>query len=304
MKVKIFISWSGPRSHHIAQALYNWIPRVIQDVKLWISSEDINKGAQWRSELFNELEGTNVGIFCLTPENLKSPWLLFEAGAISKALKESSVCTYLYDLEPTDVKEPLSSFQCTIVEKDDTLKLLKSINVLRGDDAIRDDILIDVFERYWDDFEKQLKKVPVVEKEIIREKRDSDDILREVLSVVRSLEKNQATSSTRDFIDSDRPNWRKMVEKWKSSDVIAKYQISVEGPYERIREIIEHLKLSHKAYGVENVLFDQGESKNLLIEFYIPGIDHVTTYNDMYEKLTTFYGDLTFKLIRKINGER
>lgn len=113
MEKNVFISWSGDRSRIVAEGLRDWIPQVIQIANPWMSKEDINKGTRWLIELSKELEKTNIGIFCLTRENLKSSWLLFEAGTVGKTLKESRVCTYLIGLTPADIGEPLSQFQAT-----------------------------------------------------------------------------------------------------------------------------------------------------------------------------------------------
>lgn len=37
--MKVFISWSGQTSHHVAQALYNWFPKVIQTIEPFLSNE-------------------------------------------------------------------------------------------------------------------------------------------------------------------------------------------------------------------------------------------------------------------------
>jgi hypothetical protein len=36
-RVKIFISWSGDRSHQLAQALHGWLPLVLPYVEPWLS---------------------------------------------------------------------------------------------------------------------------------------------------------------------------------------------------------------------------------------------------------------------------
>jgi hypothetical protein len=82
--MKVFISWSGERSRAVAEALREWLPNVIQTVNLWVSLADIEKGARWSTDITAQLEECSVGLICLTPENLSAPWLLFEAGALSK----------------------------------------------------------------------------------------------------------------------------------------------------------------------------------------------------------------------------
>src|SRR5437868_2200122 len=101
--MRIFLSWSGEQSRAVATALRDWVPRVIQSVTPWMSSVDIEKGARWFEEIGSHLESVNVGVICLTRANVSAPWILFEAGALSKVRDKAHVCTYLYGLEPTDV---------------------------------------------------------------------------------------------------------------------------------------------------------------------------------------------------------
>ena len=109
----IFISWSGPRSGALAQALKKWLPKIVNAFNPWLSSADIDKGARWSSEIASRLAQTKAGIICLTPSNLSEPWILFEAGALSKTLESTFVCPLLIDLEKSDVSGPLAQFQAT-----------------------------------------------------------------------------------------------------------------------------------------------------------------------------------------------
>ena len=96
----MFLSWSGDRSKAVAEGLGGWLVQVIQAVEPWISS-GIEKGARWESEIAERLDEAKVGIVCLTSGNLTPPWILFEAGALSKT-KDSYVCTFLLDVTPGD----------------------------------------------------------------------------------------------------------------------------------------------------------------------------------------------------------
>ncbi len=182
--MKVFISWSGETSRLVAQALREWLPQIIQAIKPWMSEEDINKGARWRSELTTELDKTSFGIFCLTKENLTAPWLLFEAGAVSKKVEASFVCTYLIDLTPGDVAEPLSQFQATVANKADTRKLLLTINKALKENALEEGQLNKAFEKWWPDLDEKLKSKPIPKTE---SKRDPRELLEEILSTVREL---------------------------------------------------------------------------------------------------------------------
>lgn len=84
--MKVFVSWSGERSQMLAQALRDWLPLVLHYVQPWLSEKDIDAGKRWSSEIAKQLEESNIGIICITPENIDSSWILFEAGALAKSL--------------------------------------------------------------------------------------------------------------------------------------------------------------------------------------------------------------------------
>ena len=109
--MKVFFSWSGDRSKQIATVLNDWLKKVIQAVEPFISSE-IEKGIRGLEEIKKQLEGSKIGIICLTKDNYNKPWLLFEAGALSNT-KDAHVCTFLYDVNDTDIEDPLAQFQFT-----------------------------------------------------------------------------------------------------------------------------------------------------------------------------------------------
>jgi len=126
----VFISWSGERSKRAAEALREWLGAVLQNARPWMSDTDIEKGSRSFDEIARALEGMKIGIICLTPENLTSEWLHYEAGALSKTVDpKTRVCTYLLaDLESATLKPPLSWFQWTRANKSDTRKLIGTIN--------------------------------------------------------------------------------------------------------------------------------------------------------------------------------
>ena len=125
--MKVFISWSGPQSQHIARALQTWLRRVIQHLDPWMSELNIGAGQRWVNELWKGLEDSRFGIVCLTAENLQAPWMHFETGALAKAV-EQRVCPYLYEIEPANVQWPLAQFQMKKTDKTGTRELLQSIN--------------------------------------------------------------------------------------------------------------------------------------------------------------------------------
>jgi hypothetical protein len=126
--MKVFLSWSGAVSKQIALALREWLPNVIQAIEPWMSSEDIDKGARWSSDVANQLATTKGGIICVTPENMTAPWLNFESGALSKTVEKEMVCPYLFRLKPFELVGPLVQFQASEAGEEDTLKMVKTLN--------------------------------------------------------------------------------------------------------------------------------------------------------------------------------
>lgn len=156
-EIYVFLSWSGSKSKKVAEALREWLPRVHNYIRPWISTEDIHKGEEWSKSLRKELKKAEVGIICVTPDNLESSWLLFEAGALAQT---GVVCTYLFDTKPEDlIKSPLGLFQLTQAKKKDTFRLLLSINKALGKSAIQESILEKNFETLWPELKRHLKKM-------------------------------------------------------------------------------------------------------------------------------------------------
>jgi hypothetical protein len=183
--MKVFLSWSGELSRSVAEALREWIPNVLQAVDPWISSEDIDKGARWSSDIAGELNKTKFGIICVTPDNLEAPWLNFEAGALSKTLDKTFVCPYLFGLKPSDLRGPLVQFQACLSQKEDTRRLIGTLNAALEKEGLSDRQLDKTFEVWWPELEKQLDKLGST-KAAPKARRSEREILEEILALVRS----------------------------------------------------------------------------------------------------------------------
>jgi hypothetical protein len=170
----VFISWSGTRSEAVAQALRDCLPLVIQVLRPWISVSDIEKGTRWSTEFASSLEKCSVGIICLTPKNLNAPWLLFEAGAISKKLENTYVIPYLFEFNPAQLAGPLTQFQAVKSEKEDTRSLLQTINRALGEGALGEVVLEQAFEKWWPDLEAIFQAIPPPEEDSAPQRADRE----------------------------------------------------------------------------------------------------------------------------------
>ncbi|MCI8210724.1 hypothetical protein AUC61_14395 [Pseudomonas sp. S25] len=201
--MKIFISWSGKRSLAVAEVMSDWIKCVLQASHPWISTRHIDRGSLWFSEINDKLREVSVGIVCLTQENKNKPWILFETGALAKGLSGSRVCTFLVDLQPSDLVDPLAQFNHTVPTESSVRELVKTLNICLGDDALEERVLEKIFDVYWpsfeDEFSRALNEFP--QNEVVAP-RTENDILSEILENTRSLGKRVG------MLESARPRQR------------------------------------------------------------------------------------------------
>lgn len=143
----------------VATALREWIPNTLQAVSPWMSDYDIHAGARWSSEMSLQLSKSRFGIICLTPENLEAPWVMFEAGVLSKEMEYAYVVPYLFGFESSDLTGPLAQFQAVRANKDDTKKVIQVMNKALGESALPDTRLSVVFEKWWPDLAAKLSAI-------------------------------------------------------------------------------------------------------------------------------------------------
>ncbi len=199
--MKIFISWSGERSETLAKALRDWFPLVLHYVEPWLSQSDIEAGERWGVEVAKELESSNYGVICVTRENIASPWLLFESGALAKSMQEGRVIPLLLDLDFKEISGPLAQFQAKKAEQEGIKELVVSLNKA-ATTPIPDQQLEKLFAALWTDLDNTITAIPK-QKTAPRNSRPQGDILEELVSSVRSVEMR-----IRDSIDED-PSWRR-----------------------------------------------------------------------------------------------
>jgi TIR domain len=186
-KMKVFISWSGERSQRLAEALYEWVPMVLQSVDPWLSQTDIAAGERWADKIAKELEVCSFGIICLTQENIVSPWILFEAGALAKNMQKGRVIPLLLDIDIKDVAGPLAQFQAKKAEKGGLFDVIKAINQL-SDTKVSDTQLPKQFEAMWPQLEHHVRDIPT-NPPAAKQHRPEQEILEDLVSTVRSLDR-------------------------------------------------------------------------------------------------------------------
>lgn len=187
----VFISWSGTQSRRIGETLKDWLPRVIQLVNPYFTPYDVEKGTRWSTDIASQLEKSEIGILCITAENIHSDWLLFEAGALSKSIEKARVCPILFGITNTDLSGPLKQFQTSEFKRNDIYKLINVINGRLNENKINQKTLEEVFDKFWTDLETEVNEILSKEDNTNEPIRSDRDILEEILGLSRSIAKNR-----------------------------------------------------------------------------------------------------------------
>jgi hypothetical protein len=184
--MKAFISWSGDRSKNLALAIREWLPLVLHYVEPWLSEADIEAGERWAQSVAKELAASNFGIICVTPENIASPWVLFEAGALTKTLETSRVIPLLLGLELRDISGPLAQFQAKKLSQQGLSEVIQSIQKA-SEHPIPEARAKQLFDALWPEFEKKLEAIPD-HAPSGKHMRAQHEVLEELVASIRSLD--------------------------------------------------------------------------------------------------------------------
>jgi hypothetical protein len=203
-------------SHQVAVVLREWLPYVLHNVEVYVSSADIQPGARWSNDIANWLDNTDFGILCLTADNVNAPWMNFEAGALSKSVEEARVVPLLINLSSTDIPPgPLTQFQAITPTEEKVLQLVQGMNDLSG--TVPPQILEETVRVFWPKLEAKLNAIleqtPDVS-EADKPKRSTDNLLAEMLEITRGLQRevhmlkdSRAPGISSPISSPDLPDW-------------------------------------------------------------------------------------------------
>jgi hypothetical protein len=188
--LKIFLSWSGGKSRALAEELRDWLPYVVQSVDPFVSTQDISTGARSLNVLASELETASFGIVCLTQQNKLTPWITFEAGAMSKIVNTSKVIPLLLDLRISDLTGPLAQFQAVEAgDKEQIFKMIRAISAV-SPQPLPEDRLKGTFDVFWPRLQERVANLRQPNAEADDHDTRSDrDILEELLALARRNER-------------------------------------------------------------------------------------------------------------------
>lgn len=198
MKISIF--WSGDLSGKLAHLLGKWLSDIMPWLRVHIPPAERYRGIGWFSDELKGFQDTEFAILSLTKENLHSPWLSFEAGALLKHLDRSSIYPVAVDLTIADVSGPLAQFQLVGMDKEGILKLIRAINqrsleTIRG--GLEGEGLMKALEKSWPEFKSSIANAkPESPPQRIRSDRA---VLYEILDLSRAIARTVESLKTPDM---------------------------------------------------------------------------------------------------------
>ncbi len=266
--MKIFISWSGERSKRVAELLKWWLKCVIQASDPWVSSEDISRGAVWFSSINDQLAHVTSGIVCLTSENKEKPWILFEAGAMAKGISTNKVYTFLIDVKPAEIQNPLAQFNHTQPTKEDVKKLINSINIDLGERSLDKETIDSVFEIYWTQFKSKFDIiVQETEKNELKKELSDREILMKLLNESEKVQLELRSNYYRIEAIFQRTQTMMLEQSYKQQFFIEK------GFWDRFRESLI------KSFKEDEDLILENKTKNLILDLHTKGYSIDEIYN-------------------------
>ncbi|MDQ0633345.1 DNA-binding CsgD family transcriptional regulator [Arthrobacter pascens] len=199
--MKIFISWSGEESQQVARALKAFLKKLLQATEPWMSEVDIQPGTRWSERIASELQLSQFGIICVTPENRSSEWINFEAGALSIAMGDldRKVVPLLIGFEERgDLhRGPLGLFNAVRFMEDDVWKLVLTLNGelevgLDGND------LRELFDVFWPKLEVEVAKLQELAGTPKLPKKSQSELTQEILDTVLEIQRQLQLQSKGD----------------------------------------------------------------------------------------------------------
>lgn len=204
--MRVFISWSGPRSKTLAVHLHEWLKAVVQRAEPWMSDRDLEAGQRWNEEISSRLKATHFGIICLTRENLAAPWLLFEAGALAKAVDHARVVPVLLGVQRSDLTFPLAQFQAVEADEPGLRSLAAAVNAALGAERLQATTLDGIFAGLWPGLAAAIAAIPAPSKSDSSHRTDRQ-LLEELVEGVHQVQRALPIGKATRVSDGDADDW-------------------------------------------------------------------------------------------------
>ncbi len=260
----VFFSWSGERSKKVAEEFQDLFKGVFDPViDCFLSTRDIAPGTRSVQILFEKLEKCNYGICFIDSENVRAPWIQFEAGALSKMVADSQVMVLLLDNNTESLQgTPLFEFQHKLFNKEHIQSIFEEIIKLFDQVSSRDSFL-KRFENGWDNFYENSNKILAnVQNEIDMQNTEKDELntIKKMLVDVQNLLKIDYGQTVREsvglvnelkkiMLNMSPDNINDMKMRFK----VQRYEMVFEQNIQSIEELIDNIE-SEGNYSTEEII--------------------------------------------------
>lgn len=260
----VFFSWSGERSKKVAEEFQDLFKGVFDPViDCFLSTRDIAPGTRSVQILFEKLEKCNYGICFIDSENVRAPWIQFEAGALSKMVADSQVMVLLLDNNTESLQgTPLFEFQHKLFNKEHIQSIFEEIIKLFDQVSSRDSFL-KRFENGWDNFYENSNKILAnVQNEIDMQNTEKDELntIKKMLVDVQNLLKIDYGQTVREsvglvnelkkiMLNMSPDNINDMKMRFK----VQRYEMVFEQNIQSIEELIDNIEIEGN-YSTEEII--------------------------------------------------
>ena len=166
--MEVFISWSKNKSRLLALATKGFIQNVFGKKIEVFFSPDMYKGTSVDNEIHSNLLKSNKCIVCITSDNFKNPWLMYEAGVVYGAHFEkpggSIVIPILFEHIPdwsSWVDKPLNRYVPIRVnnENGNFEETRDEFKQFFQELANESNIRLKNFSSYWNEYIEEVKSI-------------------------------------------------------------------------------------------------------------------------------------------------
>lgn len=128
------------------------------ELECFVSKVDIDSGTDWWMTIRSELKTCQLGIVCVTNENVHAPWIFYEAGGM--AARNVPVIPLLIGCGMDSLSDsPLRGKQCVNFEiREEFIKMITDMNDQLGK-LLPDAVTVQMAEKGYDELNKNLKSV-------------------------------------------------------------------------------------------------------------------------------------------------
>jgi hypothetical protein len=173
---------------------------MFQTLDPFVSSTDISPGTEWFGTIAATLQASALAIICVTPENVGSPWLHWEAGAIGMTITAQGgqtrpVVPYVLGLGLADIPAPFSMYQGVTATEDGTRRLVSILNEVA---PVPNPNLQRNFEMNWPSLDARINSAleALDAAETKKALRSDREILEEILELARASARSDGSSAT------------------------------------------------------------------------------------------------------------